>query len=224
MGDYYSDKLSAQKLSRCYEIAPPRVQRYLQAELEYTLSLIHPGSIVLELGCGYGRVLELLAEVAQTVWGIDTSLLSLDLARSRFAGRSNCHLARMNAAMMGFADGLFDFVICIQNGISAFHVDQRQLIEESLRVVKSGGMAVFSTYSDRFWDDRLVWFEMQAEAGLLGEIDYDKTGDGRIVCKDGFTATTVSSEQFSELCSGLDAELELIEVDDSSLFCLLRKR
>jgi 2-polyprenyl-6-hydroxyphenyl methylase/3-demethylubiquinone-9 3-methyltransferase len=85
-------------------------------------------------------------------------------------------------------------------------------------------VALFSTYAERFWDDRLEWFELQAQAGLLGEIDYDKTGDGVIACKDGFTATTVRPSAFLSLTRGLGAEVRLVEIDESSLFCEITPR
>ena len=81
-----------------------------------------------------------------------------------------------------------------------------------------------STYSEKIWPERLLWFELQAKAGLLGEIDYDKTGDGEIVCQDGFTATTITEDQFIELTDSLDAELFITEVDRSSLFCIIELR
>ena len=34
MGGYYENYLSADRLRLCYEIAPPRVQRYLEAEIQ----------------------------------------------------------------------------------------------------------------------------------------------------------------------------------------------
>jgi len=93
------------------------------------------------------------------------------------------------------------------------------LVRESLRVTKPGGTVLFSSYSDRFWEDRLHWFQLQSEAGLLGEIDHEKTGDGVIVCKDGFTATTVEPEEFFSLVEGIDIDTRIVEVDKSSLFC-----
>jgi 2-polyprenyl-6-hydroxyphenyl methylase/3-demethylubiquinone-9 3-methyltransferase len=102
----------------------------------------------------------------------------------------NCLLAGMDAVRLAFGDALFDLVICIQNGISAFKVDQEKLIREAVRVTRQGGRALFSSYAERFWDDRLEWFEIQARHGLIGEIDHDKTGRGIIVGKDGFRATT----------------------------------
>jgi 2-polyprenyl-6-hydroxyphenyl methylase/3-demethylubiquinone-9 3-methyltransferase len=129
----------------------------------------------------------------------------------------------MDAAALNFADNSFDVVLCLQNGISAFHREQRTLLLETLRVCKPGGIALFSTYAEKFWPDRLEWFELQAGAGLLGEIDRERTGNGFIACKDGFTATTITPDQFRLLAASLPASLTLIEVDGSSLFCILRK-
>jgi ubiquinone/menaquinone biosynthesis C-methylase UbiE len=219
MPDYYIDKLSAERLVRVYEIATPRVRRYLKAEIDHVVRKIRPGDIVLELGCGYGRILPRLAAKSGMVVGIDTSVASLKLGIEKLKGISNCHLVNMNATRLAFADNLFDAVVCIQNGISAFHVDPTDLIRESLRVVGSGGIVLFSSYSDKFWDARLEWFRLQSEAGLLGEIDPEKTGHGVIVCRDGFTATTVGPEEFLSFVEGIDTDARIVEVDGSSLFC-----
>jgi 2-polyprenyl-6-hydroxyphenyl methylase/3-demethylubiquinone-9 3-methyltransferase len=183
------------------------------------LERIHEGDLVLELGCGYGRNLPKLAGAAQWVIGIDTSLATLKLAKKDFRALSKCLLAGMDAVRLGFQEQVFDCVVCIQNGISAFHVDQRALIDESIRVTKPNGIVLFSTYSDKFWNHRLQWFELQSEAGLLGEIDYEKTKDGVIVCKDGFKATTVRCEDFLALTAHINADVRIVEVDESSLFC-----
>ncbi len=216
---YYDEKLSADRLKRCYEIAPPRVKQYLQAEMDYVMTRIKPSDKVLDLGCGYGRTLGMLSDTAGIVVGIDTSMASLQAANKSNTNPANCFLAQMDAALPGFADNSFDIVICIQNGISAFKVDRLRLIEESVRIAKPGGRALFSTYSNKFWPDRLEWFELQARQGLLGKIDYEKTGDGVIVCDDGFKATTVTPEEFQSLISRLNLKADIIEVDQSSLFC-----
>jgi 2-polyprenyl-6-hydroxyphenyl methylase/3-demethylubiquinone-9 3-methyltransferase len=62
---------------------------------------------------------------------------------------------------------------------------------------------------------------LQANEGLLGEIDEDKTGNGKIVCKDGFTATTFTPDQFQQLVNSLGRKAEITEVDESVLFCVI---
>ncbi|MBN2563176.1 MAG: class I SAM-dependent methyltransferase [Phycisphaerae bacterium] len=222
--DYYADKLSADRLRRCYEIAPWRVRQYLDAEIRHVLDRIRATDAVLELGCGYGRVLAQLAAKARLVVGIDTSHASLQMARQRQRGASCCHLVRASAIALGLRDGVFDTVVCVQNGISAFHVNQRDLLGESIRVARVGGRVLFSSYSDAFWDARLEWFRVQSEHGLIGEIDWAATRDGVIVCKDGFTATTVSADEFVSLTAPFDVDVTIEEVDHSSLFCEMAVR
>jgi len=219
MSNYYEDRLSAERLKRCYEIASPRVQQYLEAEIVYVLEKIRPGDIVLELGCGYGRILPALVKKAGTVIGIDISLASLVLASQMLASFPNCRFLNVHAVQLSFHDGVFDCVICIQNGISAFHVDKMDLVRESVRVTKPGGKVLFSSYSDKFWEERLKWFKAQSEANLLGEIDYERTGNGVIVCKDGFTATTVRPDDFLAMSVELNLDARIEEVDESSIFC-----
>lgn len=216
---YYSQKLSAERLRQCYEIAPPRVKRYLEAEVEFVLDRTKSSDLVLELGCGYGRVLQKLMTKAKTVVGIDTSRDSLRLAHALIGRVPSCYLLEMNAAALGFGDRQFDLVICIQNGISALQVNPRQMLEEAIRVTRPGGTVLFSSYAERFWNDRLEWFRIQSAHGLVGEIDEEATGHGVIVCKDGFRASTFGSDDFIALAANFSITPKITEVDDSSIFC-----
>lgn len=222
MKAYYTEKLAAERLMRCYEIAPVRVRQYLEAEIEFCTSKIMPSDTVLELGCGYGRVLQRLIDKAQTLVGIDTSLSSLQLARKLLRNVSAPRLFCTNAIALGLANQVCDVVLCIQNGISAFHVDQRALLQEAVRVTRPRGRVLFSSYSEKFWTYRLEWFRLQAAHGLIGEIDEEATGNGVIVGKDGFRATTVSPEAFRVLAADAGVSAAIIEVDHSSIFCEIR--
>ncbi len=219
MRGYYEGKLSGVRLRRCYEIASPRVKQYLEAETQFVLRHLEQNDVVLELGCGYGRVASRLAEVARRVVGVDTSTESLMLARQVSSADSQCEFLEMDALELAFDESVFDKVVCVQNGICAFGVDHEMLLREALRVTRPGGRVLFSTYSERFWADRLQWFEAQAAAGLVGAIDYEKTGNGEIVCEDGFRTGIVSPEEFRSLCAGLGVEPLVTEVDGSSVFC-----
>jgi 2-polyprenyl-6-hydroxyphenyl methylase/3-demethylubiquinone-9 3-methyltransferase len=217
-GAYYPDRLSAARLRRCYDVAPPRVKRYLEAEIDFVLRRVRPSHRVLELGCGYGRAMAPVVGRAAGVFGIDTSEESLSLGAATLG---ECRLAAMDAGALGFVDRSFDVVYCVQNGISAFGIDRSNLIGEAIRVARRGGRVMFSTYSHRFWKQRLEWFRIQAAEGLIGEIDESATGNGVIVCKDGFRAETVTKAQFETLAAASGLPYEITEVDGSSLFCVI---
>ncbi len=219
--EYYSKKLSALRLKQCYDIASPRIKQYLEAEIQYVLDHIKTTDVVLELGCGYGRVIARLAQKARKIYGIDTSEESLRFAQEFLRKETNVELHKMNAISLIFKEQKFDVVIAIQNSISAFKVDPCKLIGESIKVTKDGGKIFLSSYSKNIWNKRLDWFVQQSREGLLGEIDLEKTREGTIVCKDGFRSTTYTPEDFYKLTSEMSLKATIEEVDQSSLFCII---
>jgi 2-polyprenyl-6-hydroxyphenyl methylase/3-demethylubiquinone-9 3-methyltransferase len=219
MSEYYAEKLAGRRLQRCYQIASPRVRQYLEAEILHILDRIRSADTVLELGCGYGRVMMRLCRVARHVIGIDTAWESLVLARRLLRPAHSFELLQMDAVDLGFAGRSLDAVVCVQNGICAFGVDQVSLLREARRVTRDGGVVLFSTYSDRFWPERLAWFEAQAAEGMMGAVDRTSSCDGTIVCEDGFRAGRLTPGELRSLCTRVGATPEITEVDGSSVFC-----
>lgn len=222
MFDYYSKNLSAYRLKQAYDLAPPRIKQYLKAEIDFVSSHINSSDIVLELGCGYGRVLRELAIKARSLVGIDSSIGSIWAAKEFLSGISNIIYLSMDAARLAFKPAAFDLTICIQNGISAFHIPPEILFSESIRVTKPGGHVLISSYASDVWKDRLEWFRLQSEAGLIGKIDWDKTKNGTIVSTDGFSGTTYGRDDFKIIMNRFKIPYEITTVDDSSVFLDIR--
>ena len=221
--NYYQKNLNASKLQKCYEVAPPRIQQLLTAEIDFIVNKVSINDTVLDLGCGYGRVAIELAKNVKKIIGIDISQDNIELAKNLHQHIDNLEFYKMNAAALNFPADMFDVTICIQNGISAFNEDPYLLVAEALRVTKKGGVLLFSTYSDKIWQDRLHWFQIQADEKLLAEIDYTQTKDGIILCKDGFKAITYSGNDFLKLASEFNVEAGIYEVDGSVVFCEIKK-
>jgi 2-polyprenyl-6-hydroxyphenyl methylase/3-demethylubiquinone-9 3-methyltransferase len=221
-GEYYLSRLSGDRLRQCYAVAPPRVRQYLSAEIQFVRDHLRPGDSVLELGCGYGRVTFELARTAARVVGIDTSADSLRLARELGGPDCSCEFIEMDASALTFDDAEFDSVVCVQNGVCAFAVEGKGLLRQALRVTRPGGQVMFSTYAAGFWEQRLAWFEAQAEAGLIGELDHGSTGSGTIVCRDGLRLGMMLPEELRAMGSESGTEPDLHEVDGSSVFAIWR--
>jgi SAM-dependent methyltransferase len=221
MGGYYAEKLAAERLRACYALAPPRVRAYLEAEIEFVLARAAPSDVALELGCGYGRVLERVLPRVKRLAGVDTSRPSLALARESLPSGAALHLLAMDASQTGFRDRVFDLTFCVQNGICAFGVDPLALFREAVRITRPGGTVLFSSYAERFWPDRLEWFRAQAVHGLIGPIDEEATGDGVIVCRDGLRLATMHPAGFTSLAAALGLEPRLADVAGSCVFCEL---
>ena len=220
--NYYAQKLNSQKLYQVYDTKIQRVKQYLDKEIDFVRKRLYGAEKVLETGAGYGRILKEISSCAKFFLGIDISEESVYFGREYLKGFPNIRLETMDAHELNF-EGEFDAVLCLQNGLSALKGDAINLVKRCVKALKNGGIAYFSTYSSKFWDYRLAWFEEQAGKGLLGEIDKSRTGDGVIVCQDGFRAITFTEEEFVKIGEESSHKYEIMEIDESSLFLIITK-
>jgi 2-polyprenyl-6-hydroxyphenyl methylase/3-demethylubiquinone-9 3-methyltransferase len=197
MDNYYAKKLNSQKLFQVYETQIPRVRQYLKAEIDFVKKNLSSIQSVLELGAGYGRIIKELAPCCKSIVGIDLSPESVELGKDYLKDYPNASIVEMDVQQIKFPEP-FDVILCLQNGLSAMRADY-SIIHKILDNVAAGGTAYFSSYSIKFWNYRLKWFEEQASKGLLGEIDYTKTKSGVIICNGGFKATFHSPEDFKKI-------------------------
>jgi len=121
------------------EVAPAFDRRYMLYEYpgirKCLLELVsnHDGVQVLEVGCGTGKWLSLLASAGCEVAGIEPSAQMLALARARVNG----DLREGAAEALPWPDAWFDYVVYI-NALHHF-VDPVQALQESFRVLRPGG-------------------------------------------------------------------------------------
>ncbi|WP_243109393.1 class I SAM-dependent methyltransferase [Anaerophilus nitritogenes] len=221
--NYYAQNLNSQKLFKVYDTKIPRVKQYLDVEISFVRNNLTGSERVLELGAGYGRVIKELAGNCKSIVGIDISDESVSLGKEYLNDISNAEIMTMDVHNLTFKEK-FDVVLCLQNGLSSMKVTSSDLIDKILGMVVSGGKVYFSTYSEKFWEYRLMWFKEQADKKLLGEIDLDKTKDGVIICKDGFKAITHTLKDLKMIGFLSGYEYQIQEVDDSSVFLIIHKK
>ena len=220
--NYYAQNLNSQKLWQVYDTKIPRIRQYLDNEIDFVRKRLNGAGKILETGAGYGRILKKLSSCADSFLGIDISDESVGFGREYLKGFPHIRLEVMDVHKLDFEEE-FDVVLCLQNGLSAMKGEALNLVNRCVRALKTGGSAYFSTYSGKFWDHRLAWFEEQADKGLLGKIDVNQTGGGVIVCEDGFRAITFTEEDFIRLGEASGCKYEIQEVDESSLFLIITK-
>lgn len=221
MSNYYANKLNSYSLFQVYETNIPRVKQYLDAEIDFVRKNLSGSERVLEIAAGYGRIVKELASCCGSIVGMDISAENVELGKAYLKDFPNASMVTMDAHKMTF-DGTFDVVLCLQNALSATRANPA-VIDSIINLLAPGGTVYVSSYSAKFWDWRLKWFEEQADKGLLGEIDYDQTKDGVIICKDGFRATTHSPEDLKVIGDTIGLPYQIKEVDESSIFLIIKK-
>jgi len=160
-----------------YRRATANVGLWLSEEVVFR-SVFQPEDRILELGCGTGRIAIGLAELGYR------HILGIDQARNmvREARRINkvlelsASFQHGDATRLKFEDGLFDGAIFGFNGLMQIpgRENRRQALREINRVLRSGGLFVFTSHDQsnprhqQFWlDERQRWADARQQPELV---------------------------------------------------------
>ena len=114
---------------------------------------------ILDLGCGTGLLLEDLSERGDLVVGIDASEKMLEAANAR---STDAELVLADADYLPFKDASFDCVVSVT--LLQNIPEPSACVVEATRVLKKGGLAVFTTLKRKHsLDEVKLWME---SAGL----------------------------------------------------------
>lgn len=137
-GEVFQNSLRLQTRFRHVFFCPNT--RWLLGYVDEIIARKAPGGVVLDYGCFTGDLYPQLApHKPARVVGIDISQQGIEQARARFGGAVEYRV--MDAHHTGFPDGTFDLVV----GRSILHhLDWEPAIQEVCRILKRGGVAVFT--------------------------------------------------------------------------------
>ncbi|MDP9002891.1 MAG: methyltransferase domain-containing protein [Myxococcota bacterium] len=115
----WSVQQSAEASVALYSLGSAELLRTLTDEIVTVLDawgVFGPDKVVLDLGCGIGRMEEALAPRVSHVHGIDVSEKMIDVARRRCASTDNVSLSICNGLDLApFADHSFDLVLAVDS-------------------------------------------------------------------------------------------------------------
>jgi ubiquinone/menaquinone biosynthesis C-methylase UbiE len=146
---------------------PEAFERAGRADAERLGELFGPDDVVLDLGCGIGRVARYVAPGCRELWAVDASDAMLAGARRRLAGAGNVRFARCDGTRIpALPDDAVDLAYSL---ITLQHLEREDafaLLRELRRVVRPGGRA-FITFPNLLSDVYLAAFVDQAERGQV---------------------------------------------------------
>jgi SAM-dependent methyltransferase len=145
--DKYADSFSRQRL-----YVRRHIEHYLkdssgdalfESSTGFELGRLRSG-ITLEVGCGYGRFLDVVERFGGEVVGVDLSTHSIELARDFVGNRPSVHFVQADLFKLPFETGSFDHVFSI--GVLHHTPDTKAALNATVPYVASGGEIAIWVY------------------------------------------------------------------------------
>lgn len=174
---------------------PPKLlEDFFTQDLTYVKCAERVGSEVLEVGCGFGRLIPAIARNAKSVTGIDFSDLQLLHAGEEINGLPNARVLKMHAEALTFPDASFDTALCMNSTLGNMPGIEQAVLNEMTRVVRRGGDVVARVFADTE-EVRQAQYENYARLGLTNVRDIGSA----VVSDEGFYSRRFSEETLREL-------------------------
>ena len=207
MDDFFSTPLFEKWLRE----APPELKQWFKKEIEWLKESIPSNSRILDVGCGFGRHLKILANSSRKLFGIDNNKVMIKKARKNLAGIKSIRLSLQNGKELAFKDNSFDFVICMTNTFGNFPSIKLNVLKEMRRVCRKGGKVIVSVYSEKSLDLRVKSYKKVG-------VEILKIEEGVVYAK-GFISKQFSKEELENLFKKFFQEVRIVELTPFSYLC-----
>ena len=166
---------------------------------------IKPGSAILDVGVGGGRTTTFLSRMASRYAGVDYSEAMIRVCRDRFPGLK--FLVSDASDLCAFEDSSFDAVVMAFNAIDyVLPEDKRwQCLRECGRVLRAGGVLIFSSHNPRSILVRPAWNQERLRAFARKFV-----ADGSVLFRPLVFALTVAKSVHSFLRAAGSSALRVI--------------
>ena len=129
---------------------------YLTEEMKQLGKYAKNGDMILDLGCGNGRLIELFYDKKVGYTGLDSSEKLIDIAKKRHPQEKFIIAPTLN---LPFPDNYFDKVYCLA---VFFHIPSEefriQFLNEIKRILKPGGLLILTVWNLWYlWFHPLLW-------------------------------------------------------------------
>lgn len=103
------------------------------------------GKLVLDVGCGSGRFMEVVGNYGAEIVGIDMSF-SVDSAFRNLGSKGNIHIIQADILSLPLKESCFDYIFSI--GVLHHTPNTREAFRQLPKLLKSGGEIAIWVYSD----------------------------------------------------------------------------
>jgi ubiquinone/menaquinone biosynthesis C-methylase UbiE len=200
------------------KICPPLISDWVQKETLWLQKNIKRGSIVLDVGYGWGRDLKVIAKIIKKGIGIENDPKIIKEAKKNLTKFKNIEVFLEDAKKMHFEDNIFDYVLCLGNTFGNFGKNKYKILREMKRVAKNNGKIILSVYSEKALPERIKGYKK------VGVKIKKITKEGTVYTKEGFILEQFSKRKIKEIFKKAGLNAKITELNQISYICKATKR
>lgn len=193
--------------------ASPLYKDWIKKEENWLRKNIKKNSLVLDVGCGFGRDIKLLVNIAKNISGIDYDREAIREAQKNLSRFKNVNLFLEDARNMHFENDTFDYVICMGNTFGNFGKDKLKILKEMKRVAKRKGKIIISVYSEKALPTRInVYKKTKLKIKSVSK-------DGTVVISEGVISEQFSKEKLKNIFKKAGLNVKITNLNSISYIC-----
>lgn len=195
-------------------VETPPFQLYL-AEEQALLGEID-ARLLLEVGCGGGRLFPVLAKQTGQLVGIEIAERQYQRARSVASQFKNVSVVHGDAADMPFPDDHFDAALMVWNLFGNLADQRDRVLAETLRVVKPGKKICLSVLSQEALEPYL---EMLKVNNLTAE----HVTEDKVFLREGLISERFSRKKLEKIFEQFSPSYQITQLTPIGYWCVVRK-
>tara|TARA_Y100000310_G_C20499850_1_gene723416 strand:+ start:109 stop:750 length:642 start_codon:yes stop_codon:yes gene_type:complete len=173
-------------------------------------------SIVLDIGCGWGREIKELAPFCKKIIALDNDAREIETAKSYLKDIQNVEFEIQDAKNTSFPDESFDIIISVGNTFGNLADNKEEVLQEMKRLIKKDGKILLSVYSEGANSKRATAYE---SVGLkIKTIE-----NGKIHFEDGLISEEFSKDELEEIFEKFQLKVHFIGIADIAVLCVVSK-
>ena len=192
----------------------PLLKDWYEKELKFMKNL---SGEILEIGCGTGRALKVLAEKCNKIIGIDNEQIMVDIAKKNVSKINKVQIFKQDVKSLKFSKNSFDFVICLGNTFGTFRRNKIPALFEMKRVCKKSGQIIISVYNEKALKPRLESYGKDE----LTQVKITKTGT--VYSQEGLSSEQFTKNKLKKIFKKVGLKYKIIDLSQISYLCICKK-
>ncbi len=194
----------------------PELEEWTQEDIFAIKQFLKKDSVVLEIGCSWGRVIKALAPFCKKFIGIDNSDIEVNEAKKFLKDILNVEIYLEDGKKTHFPNKYFDIIILAGNTFGNLGNDKEAVLGEITRLIKKDGKILLSVYSKGSEPKRLKAYK---DIGLK----IKESKNGKILFKQGFISEEFSKKELKNIFKKFGFKTKFIDISSIAVLCVISR-